>query len=89
MGLGNKSYNITDATGATAFLAASNRREVLLRNAGPNTCYLAFNETAVDGLGIYLKIDDSLVLDELKCDADLHAVCAVGETAVLKAQITL
>jgi len=89
MGLGNKSYAVTDATGGTVAIARSDKREVILRSQGPDRTFVAFNETAVDGLGIYLDIGDTLILDELKCDADIYFVCATGETATIGGQVTL
>lgn len=89
-----KKISVTDASGGTVGVAADpNREEVILRSAGPNRVYLAFNEDAVADQGIYLDSGDALVLSSgnnrwTRAIADIYFVCASGETASVYADVT-
>ena len=84
----NSKVSVTDATGASALIAADTRDEILLRNAGTNTVYLALNETASDSTGgFYLESGDGLVLTGRAARSAIHMVCASGETATVHYQI--
>lgn len=81
MANGAISYSADDSTGATIAVAAGDRKRTILRNFGPNTVYLGFGQSANSTRSIYLKIDDSMVLDSYDADFDLYLCCATGETA--------
>lgn len=84
----NLKASITDATGASATIAADQRCEVWIRNAGTNTIYLALNETATDATGgFYLESGDALILSGKSASAAIHMVCASGETATVWYQL--
>lgn len=89
-----KKIAVTDATGATVGIAAdANREEVIIRNGGADTVYLAFNETAVADQGIYLESGDALILSSgsgraVRATAAIYFVCASGETASVYADVT-
>jgi hypothetical protein len=88
MGQTSKKYSITDATGATATIPAySGREAAFLRNAGTNTIYLAFNETAVADIGFYLEANDVLIINGAMASRAIHMVCAAGETASVYAEL--
>ena len=88
MGLGSKRFDVTDATGSTIAISHSNKVEVIVRSSGPDRVFMAWNEPAVDDIGIFLDSGDAIVLNSYKSDADIYFVCATGETATVYFQIT-
>lgn len=84
----SKVFSITDATGAVMQVASEQYREELwLRNEGPNTVYLGFNEDAVETKGFYLQIGDALIIAGNMANKDVYMVCASGGTASVFAEL--
>jgi hypothetical protein len=90
----NVKVSVTDSTGGTIGIVSDpNREEVILRNGGADRVFIAFNEDAVDELGIYLDSGDAIVLSSgnqrwARATADIYFVCTTGETASIYADIT-
>jgi hypothetical protein len=88
MGVGTKKYTVSDSTGSTVAITRSNKVEIIVRSAGPDRVFMAWNEDAVDDIGIFLDSGDIMVLNRYKSDADVYFVTAAGGTAVIYFQIT-
>jgi len=83
-----KKYSVTDSTGSSPSVEGYYLREqVWLRNAGPDTAYLAFNETASASAGMYLEIGDAIIIAGRNATKDIHMVCDSGETAEVYAEL--
>lgn len=91
MSFNSRKFTITDTSDSAPIVAASDSREVVLRNSGESTIYFGFNgavSTDGDGcFGLYIGAGEWISFDRLKSDSDIYARTNTGETSTLMGEI--
>lgn len=79
--------SVDDTTNNTVSIDKySYRREITLRNDGPNRCWIGFNEAAVADSGLYIDYGESVNFSRLKSESDIYLGCSAGESCTIYVQ---
>lgn len=91
MSANTRKFTITDTSDSSPIIAASDSREVVLRNSGDSRVYFGFNgavSTDGDGcFGLYIGPGEWITFDKLKSDSDIYARTNSEETSTLMGEI--
>ncbi len=84
----NKTISVSSATGGTVGIKAYHyRKQLWIRNVGPDTVWMGLNTTAIADQGFFLEIGDGLIIDGEPASRDFYFVCDTGETATVTAEV--